>query len=418
VKINVIILALAFFLSLCVSAWAADRDLIIEKEMNCVANHIQNGVTWSDVCSMDTAAKPRLPAGSPEGGLAHDIIVTEALNKYDETAANGPAVDNEPVVDQAPLPETNQLVIEKPVAKFSEHYLEDKDRPFDLDTQFNAGYRIDKLQWSIAGLNNYPDVLSELTWSKVQSFIVEDKGTLALQSQYVLDWSIDYGWIFHGSNQDSDYFSSGHQNEFSRSNNSADIGHVFDVSGGAGLRFSLTDWINRARTNDLLVDNAYLDLLVGYSFNEQKYFMTDANQTIPATGDFPGLKSNYDATWKSPWLGFQLKGQKERSHGFFRFEYHFVDYYGKANWNLRDDFEHPKSYEQEADKGFGFVFAGGAGFLLTPSWSLDAAAKWQYMKAYDGTDTKFLSDGTTLETKYNKVEWNSATFTLGNTIRF
>ena len=110
-------------------------------------------------------------------------------------------------------------------------------------------------------------------------------------------------------------------------------------------------------------------------------------------------------------------GSKNKLFGVFRFEYHWADYYGSANWNLRSDFQHPKSFEQVAD-GRGLVFNLGAGYKLTDNWALDVRFDFQDWKTDPGIDRVFFSSGAIVETRLNEVNWESKAFMLGSTYNF
>ena len=88
-------------------------------------------------------------------------------------------------------------------------------------------------------------------------------------------------------------------------------------------------------------------------------------------------------------------------------------YEATADWNLRDDFEHPKSFEHEAE-GTGYIASIGSQYKLTQDLSLNLSVdyqKWQADKK--GIDTTFFSDGTTSETKFNEVNWESMGANIG-----
>ena len=92
-----------------------------------------------------------------------------------------------------------------------------------------AGYRIDQLDWNIAGNNagTNPNILSELTWKDLEIYQVQFKPSVTLGNshrggvRYHLRGMLGWGSIVDGSNQDSDYAGDNRTLEFSRSNNSA-----------------------------------------------------------------------------------------------------------------------------------------------------------------------------------------------------
>jgi hypothetical protein len=285
-----------------------------------------------------------------------------------------------------------------------------------------SGYRKDDLNWTIAGDINgkNPDILSELTWKNLDIYQVKANPRMIIKDRFVLDGWLAYGEIFDGDNQDSDYLGDGRTLEFSRSNNSADEGKTLDYSAAMGYRFDFRRLFSHESMKTKFLEETDVDftLFAGYSHHELDATIKDGFQTIPASGAFAGLHSQYDAQWAGPWLGLELEGRKDRLNGMLRFEYHFnTDYYGVGNWNLRDDFQHPKSFEHDTE-GQGLVFNFGLDYALTQSLDLNLRADVQDWKGDPGIDRTFFSNGLIGETRFNEVNWESYAVMIGATARF
>lgn len=286
--------------------------------------------------------------------------------------------------------------------------------PVNLTLSLEAGYREDDLDWNIAGNidGNSPNILSELTWKNLASHQLKLSGAVNIENQIILTGSAAYGMIYEGQNQDSDYNGDNRTLEFSRSNNSSDDGDLWDLSMGIGPRF------------DFGLTYFSLVPLVGYSYHRQNLEITDGNQTIdenpPITlGPFSGLDSSYKTVWQGPWLGVNLELNAMQPLWIFRevrfqigFEYHWTNYYAEADWNLRDDFEHPKSFEHDAS-GYGLVWTMDARFFLSERWSLSLSYDYHQWETDEGTDRVFLTDGTTAVTQLNRVRWSGRVLSLG-----
>jgi hypothetical protein len=291
-----------------------------------------------------------------------------------------------------------------------------RHRKFETDLTFSAGYRRDDLDWNIAGYlmpDYYVNVLSELTWDDLESYQVKFQGSLVFPNIIALRGIADYGWISDGDNQDSDYAGDNRTLEFSRSNNSADDGNVWDVSLAIGYPI---------RTGRKVI--ATITPLVGYSHHEQNLEMSDGYQTIPELGAFGGLDSSYDTEWYGPWLGIDInfrapaiKTIAHRFETFISYEYHWADYEAKADWNLRNDFKHPKSFTHDAD-GNGWIFRTGFNFILQRNIALNFNYEYQDWSTDSGTDKIFFADGTTAKTRLNEVNWTSYSLGLGISVRF
>lgn len=295
----------------------------------------------------------------------------------------------------------------------------------------NTGYRVDDLDWNIAGDNSgsNPNILSELTWSDLSIYQVNLEGDLLLEWFYMRG-SFGYGWIKDGKNQDSDYSGDNRTDEYSRSNNSADSGSVLDRSIAVGYQYK--PGAGRIRITPLL----------GYSHHEQNLTLKDGFQTIPSTGSFSKLDSSYDTSWKGPWAGVDLTLELSRRLVLFSsFEYHWADYRAEGNWNLRTDLDHPKSFEHTA-KGNGVLASVGGKFALGNNWYLNASVDYNDWSTDAGTDETFIPTETTTEvvttdedgntttetvttktvtssfTRLNEVNWSSFAVILGVTYTF
>lgn len=288
------------------------------------------------------------------------------------------------------------------------------DRVKDLNLSISAGYRVDKLDWNIAGdiSGNNPNIMSELTWEDLAIYQIKAKGELNVENEefpYFTTYfrgAVGCGLIVNGENQDSDYNGDNRTQEYSRSNNSSDDGYVLDASLGAGFQF-------RAMSDKLAITP-----LGGYSYHAQHLTMTDGFQTIPFDGPFPGLDSTYETQWYGPWAGLDLALMPtEKLTLIGSFEYHWIDYYAKADWNLRIDFQHPKSFEHRSD-GHGVVFSLGGDYAFTNHLSIYLNLDYQDWKAERGIDTTFMANGTVGETRLNEVNWISSAVMLGITYRF
>lgn len=274
--------------------------------------------------------------------------------------------------------------------------------------QLTTGVRKDDFQWSIAGdtTGNSPNVISELTWTDLVSAPIKVKGNITLANHWVLDGMASYGDLFDGDNQDSDYAGDNKTLEFQRSTASTQ-GNIVDFSGGVGYRIYLG-----SEKEYLRADHLWFTLLTGYSYHELDLNDTNGILIIPTTGGFPGLDSTYEAEWEGPWYGFELSGNRGRLTGLLRLEYHEADYYGKANWNLRPDFQHPKSFEQ-ITKGRGVLWNLGGAYQVSDSWDLNFNADFQNWDAWEGIVRFFLATGATPEQQFNRAKWDSYAMMLG-----
>ena len=294
------------------------------------------------------------------------------------------------------------------------------DEPSEIS--FSAGYRQDSLDWNINGEGNpvgsSPNILSELTWRDLKIFQVKTEMAGSNAHRIYFRGSANYGWVIDGENQDSDYAGDNRTLEFSRSINSVNGSKVMGLKGGVGYEYPFG-----AHSEHSFVP------LVGYSYHSQQMNMTDGNQKlsnyanlliydpsatgVPPLGSFPGLKSSYDATWSGLWLGADTRLDLQANGlAFLHLEVHFPKYTARANWNLRDDFDHPVSFEHDAN-GRGWVIEMGWHNQLSHyQWELGVSLTLQRWVTDSGVDRAYYSDNTYSEGVLNEVNWSSSTLNV------
>ncbi len=273
----------------------------------------------------------------------------------------------------------------------------------DTEIELNVGYRHDNLNWNIAGTNI--NVLSELKWEDLSIVETKLKAKLLIDEGIYLKLALGFGWILDGHNRDSDYNGQDRSLEYSRSNNNADRGYVFDVSIAGGYQFVVID------------KELFITPLFGLAYNSQYLRMTDGYQSIPATGSFDGLDSSYNTHWFSAWIGFDAVYQIGIFSFLLGFEFHGVYYYAAADWNLRDDFKHPVSFAHYAP-GIGFDTNLTIAVSVAENWLLNIDYHFRYYFTFEGTDQTYMADGTISNTILNRVNWWSHKISLGVSYQF
>lgn len=298
--------------------------------------------------------------------------------------------------------------------------VENPDRmilPPGFDLNVSTGLRRDNADWNIASDptgTQTPNILSELTWDSVDSYQV--KGEVSYTQRTGLLRGL-YGeasgykaWTFSGENQDSDYFGDNRTLEFSRSNNDSSDGDMHGFKGAVGYAFEVTD---RENFED---ERHFISImpLVGYGQDQQYFTMTDGFQTWPPTGSFDGLQSSYEMEWKGAFVGTEFDGyfDNRRYHLKIRGEYHFGDYEGVGNWNLRPEFRFPDSFIHEAD-ATGFVLNGRLGYMAFDNLELFLSGAFTDWTTDAGLDRTFFDDGRIIDIQLNEANWVSTELMIG-----
>lgn len=278
----------------------------------------------------------------------------------------------------------------------------------DISFDASLGWRQDQFQWNIAGYDGIPNILSELTWTDIRVW----EGRLSGRARWMNAAALTVEWaggrIVDGRNQDSDYLGDGRSYEYSRTNNTADMGNTHELRLGAGYPFG--------DPSDTVLTPA-----LGWVLSSERLFMTKMKQTvsedygvpglvgqIPPVGSYSGLNSHYRHEWRGLWLGVEsetVMAPRLVAVAALRY-YPGLDYSAEADWNLRYELEHPVSFTHEAT-GKGWDFSIGFLHALDETMEVGAGLDWRRWRADGGTDRTHLYDGTRESTRLNEVTWNT-----------
>jgi len=292
-----------------------------------------------------------------------------------------------------------------------------------------VSYRVDQLDWSIAGNTSggNPNIQSELTWKDLKiaeldlDWSLEVVRSKSARFNRVVKTHIGFGRSLSGSRQDSDYLGDNRTQEWSRSSADSKV-QTLDLSAAVGWKFALEN------------DKFSLTPLLGYSYHRQDLHDTNGYQVISdkglvaalfgpsavatALGPITGLDSTYAARWNGPWVGLDsncsITEKLQLSGGI---EYHLATYVGKADWNLRDEFVHPLSFEHKA-RGDGILLKLAAGYSFSDHWSLLLSGNYQIWQTEHGSDRTYFAAGGTGITRLNAVNWESYAVKTGISYRF
>ena len=219
-----------------------------------------------------------------------------------------------------------------------------------------------------------------------------------------MEGAIDFGWIYDGDNQDSDYAGDNRALEFSRSNATTEDDNSLDISVGLGYKFKLgvpEYW------QDFFTEEIGVTVFGGYSHHELNLRDTEGYSDWPPTGAFDDLDSTYATTWHGSWFGLQFDGKRDRFYGFSRIEYHIVDYYAVADWNLRTDFAHPVSFEHFAN-GRGIDLSFGGDYEYNDNFKFGVKFNFRSWGTGAGHTTYHYATGSIINTdNFNEAKWNS-----------
>jgi len=277
-----------------------------------------------------------------------------------------------------------------------------KNRDFTLG--YSLAYRYDQFDWNIAGQMNgcCPNVQSELDWEDlhIAQLAIDATGRI---NRFYYRARFGYGAILDGSVSDTDYGGNGRTNITSKLQASSDRGYVLDSKFGLG--FSLYE-----------LQGFKVVPMVGYSYSKQRLAIHHHATYHAGGGAIAGLNSTYSAFWRGPWIGLDLLMQRSNNWDIaLGFEYHLADYYAEANWNLRNDFQHPKSFEHfnNGMSGKGILGHLNLRYQFSQKWAGEFMTEFQKFGVDTGTDRTFFANGNVTDVLLNEVNWKSFTMRFG-----
>lgn len=279
-----------------------------------------------------------------------------------------------------------------------------------LSTSLGMSQRTGSLSWSIASDmsgKRAPNVLSELSYEglEIRGFEVQSSVYFfgGLLDDSFLDVRLHRGVITGGETRDSDYDGDNRTQEYSRSLSENTGDFVADYSVAYGLNV-----VNKR--------GASASVLAGYSLHQQYVRKQNAVRVAPDTelvlGDvIEGLNSTYQSQWQGPWLGTSVSLRGKKHWLKLQGEIHSAFYYAEADWNLRDSFKHPKSFEHNAS-GLGWVvdvsYAYTFDFSQGNKTTLGLSYRAEDWGAEEGVDTLYLASGEVVSTRLNEVAWGGS----------
>jgi len=257
---------------------------------------------------------------------------------------------------------------------------------------YGFGDRQTKVDWNIAGnlAGTNPNIISELDWRNIKS-IQFMLGSIWQDGDYFLKVSGEYGRIYEGENQDSDYNLDNRKSEFSRSLNKAGKDYMLDTEISYGKDYVISGKLK-------------LSPMIGYSLHRQHLKIYDGKMVI-GSANLTGLDSLYQANWSGPQLGLGINYKINKSIFSLNYSLQDINFNGYTNWNLRSDLKHPKSMTQKGD-GSGNKISASYERAVSSFSSLSLIGNY-YRYSADGTHTFHLASSDSSQ-KLNQVNWKSS----------
>lgn len=278
----------------------------------------------------------------------------------------------------------------------------------------NTGYQRERMSWNVAAPNGSPNPLTEAKWNDQERWGFNTMIEIVAPTGLAIKSHAGYAGTYSGKAQETSFASDGYQNPFSQIDSNADDGYAFDGNVGLGYQFLLghpqRDKVWFAATP-----------LTGYAYRQQKYVMSDGQQTFSGLGSdaLAGKENTYISTWHGPWLGIDMKLSILQHHELFTsFEHHWIiDYEGEGEWQQAANLLQPDSFTHNAD-GTGYLASIGYRYRTSDLWGVSVSFDYQNWNTDPGTETLHYSTGQTVTSVLNRVERETFGVNLGFNVAF
>ncbi|CBL47016.1 Hypothetical protein HDN1F_34330 [gamma proteobacterium HdN1] len=300
---------------------------------------------------------------------------------------------------------------------------------FSLDFGANYGVRSGEFRWHVGSAGSAPNILSELEYQGLEFSEYRLYARLSVNQGRLKHWQIDTqlsnASAERGTAIDSDYQQNHREGMYRRS--TSDLGGSTSRSQNLSLGYritpsSLVDWPVLQKFSE----SSQFTVIpsIGWVFSEQTLKMTQGTQTFatPERGEVLGrfteaLNSVYEASWNG--AAFGMVGQIEGNQQTLRIGYQqiFARFRAVADWNLRTDFQHPRSFSHAAN-------ATASHLNLDYQWHVNERwainLRWFHERwiSNTGTDTVYLASGERVRSRLGEAGWRSTGYNLGMQMRF
>lgn len=254
------------------------------------------------------------------------------------------------------------------------------------------------LDWSIAGNihGENPNIYSELIWHKMRGNSTEIQVGYRFWKQFKYQATAEKTFIRSGKVSDQDYANDNRLHPVFSAFLDSNKGYSWRIENQVSYIFCLKkDFTATAE--------------IGYSISRESFFLTDDNFSVANKK----LNSNYKTKWNGITAGLNAEYLFWKKWSVIgKINYHSLNYNAVADWNIIEDFAHPKSFTHQAK-------ANAWGFNIAPKYKLHKHlflyADWSYLrsKAKKGVDQLFLTSGQHVFTKLNGVNRMSERISLG-----
>jgi len=257
-----------------------------------------------------------------------------------------------------------------------------------------AGYSSSSLNFSIAGTTagTNPNILSELKWKNISAFVYGADIELQLTKRFIVEAGFSRSHTAGGNVSDIDYAEDNRSSIFSELYAGSHKGYSQAMDIHAGYLF----WER---------DNVTLKGYIGYRHLTQKLYIVNRKRSTSESDMYyqEGLNSYYKTNWhmlgSTAELGWRAAN---KLHLSYRLGGYFCRYNAYGDWNLRNEFAHPKSYTHK-DAGYRLTNQVVVRKAIGERTGLQFSYSYDVGKTKNGHDILYLNNSASLRTRLNEV---------------
>lgn len=249
-----------------------------------------------------------------------------------------------------------------------------------------TGYGTAGLNWSIAGANQFPNVLSELNWNGLRGTGFGLSLTANLSSRLRAEVQLAGLSVRRGSVRDIDYAWDNRQD--------ATYDEYFDARNSS---FWGIEWILGYR---LWQNSGFFVSLLAGGFLQHSKTMLLPNDLSTAK---QGLSSWYKTDGVGGLLGLSVGKRTGKVGLTAKGTVGILDFNATAGWNLKTQFKQPISFRHDAN-GWRYSLEGEVKYWLTDQMAFGARADVLWFRINQGVDKAFYVNRPAIKTQFNGAE--------------
>ncbi|GAB1267999.1 hypothetical protein NBRC116493_12520 [Aurantivibrio infirmus] len=300
-----------------------------------------------------------------------------------------------------------------------------------LSLQPLLGHGSGQLDWNIGSdmsTNATPNVLSELNFDNIRTYQAGLNVGISFAApvdgfRVLLEGGFSRGEIENGQAIDSDFAEDNRNGLYSKSTSYIRGDGTREYNIGVGLQYTL-------HPNRLVPFTQSLAMVYGGQQQEQMINLQKGQQLVAEPQFFgssasidslnqrlASLDSDYDSSWSSHWLAADYQISISSWTLSARYQYFKGFYSGEGRWNLRENFQQPKSFTHEAESS-GQQIQLGVAYAITRQ--IRAQLNWMSgaWQTEDGTSKTYFIDNTVQYTRFNEANWRSSALQFGVSYQF